>query len=138
MVITVFGDERRVIGAIEAGASGYLLKDDSTHELGGAIRLLLDGGSPISPAIARHLIRRLHPPHATHNDSALAPRELEVLSLAAKGFSYAEIAQMLGVTPNTIGSYTKRIYAKLTVTSRAEAVFEASRLGLIRPPDSSE
>src|SRR5688572_21516599 len=56
MVITVFGNEKRVISAIQAGASGYLLKDDPTHEIGAAIELLMQGGSPISPAIARHLI----------------------------------------------------------------------------------
>jgi DNA-binding NarL/FixJ family response regulator len=134
MVITVFGNEKRVVGAIQAGAAGYLLKDDPTHEIGLAIELLLAGGSPISPAIARHLIRLFQaPPNATPDAQreTLTARELEVLSLATKGFSYAEIAQLLGLSPNTIASYTKHIYEKLAVGSRSEAIYEASRLGLL-------
>jgi DNA-binding NarL/FixJ family response regulator len=135
MVITVFGDERRVVRAIKAGATGYLLKDDPTHEIGAALGLLLEGGSPISPAIARHLIRLFQPapPEVAHAEGAgrLTAREQEVLGLAAKGFSYAEIAQMLDLSANTIASYTKHIYEKLAVGSRSEAIYEASRLGLI-------
>ena len=134
MVITVFGNEKRVVGAIQAGAIGYLLKDDQTNEIGAAIEQLLLGGSPISPAIARHLIRHFQPPSSEPPSTAreaLTAREQEVLGLAMKGFSYAEIAQLLGLSPNTIGSYTKRIYEKLAVSSRTEAIYEASRLGLI-------
>jgi DNA-binding NarL/FixJ family response regulator len=134
MVITVFGNEKRVVGAIQAGAIGYLLKDDQTNEIGAAIEQLLLGGSPISPAIARHLIRHFQPlPSAPSSAAreALTAREQEVLGLAMKGFSYAEIAQLLGLSPNTIGSYTKHIYEKLAVSSRTEAIYEASRLGLI-------
>ena len=134
MVITVFGNEQRVVGAIQAGASGYLLKDDATHEIGMAIELLLGGGSPISPAIARHLIRHFQAPAETQDTNGREPlsaRELEVLNLASKGFSYAEIAQLLGLSPNTIASYTKNIYVKLAVGSRSEAIYEASRLGLL-------
>jgi len=135
MVITVFGDEKRVVRAIKSGATGYLLKDDPTHEIGAAIALLLDGGSPISPAIARHLIRLFQPapPDTARAEGTgkLTAREQEVLGLAAKGFSYAEIAQMLALSANTIASYTKHIYEKLAVGSRSEAIYEASRLGLI-------
>lgn len=134
MVITVFGNEKRVVGAIQAGAIGYLLKDDQTNEIGAAIEQLLLGGSPISPAIARHLIRHFQPPPSEPPSAAreaLTAREQEVLGLAMKGFSYAEIAQLLALSPNTIGSYTKRIYEKLAVSSRTEAIYEASRLGLI-------
>ncbi len=134
MVITVFGNEKRVIAAIQAGASGYLLKDDPTHEIGAAIDLLMQGGSPISPAIARHLIRHFRdrgdPPSAASRET-LTARELEVLALATKGFSYPEIAQLLGLSTNTIASYTKHIYEKLAVGSRSEAIYEASRLGLL-------
>lgn len=134
LVITVFGDEPHVVSALRAGAKGYLLKDDSTHEIGAAIHELLQGGSPITPIIARHLIQYFRPPGdtpAADPQVHLSERELEVLSLAAKGFSYPEIAQMLNLTANTVGSYTKRIYEKLAVRSRTEAIYEASRLGLI-------
>jgi len=134
MVITVFGNEKRVIAAIQAGASGYLLKDDPTHELGAAIELLMEGGSPISPAIARHLIRHFQEhgdPQPAAPRETLTARELEVLALATKGFSYSEIAQLLGLSTNTVASYTKHIYEKLAVGSRSEAIYEASRLGLL-------
>lgn len=134
MVITVFGDESRVVGAIKAGATGYLLKDDAAEGIGAAIRQLLAGGAPISPGIARHLIRQLRPSttaHAATSAIKLSSREHEVLTLASKGYSYAETAVLLGLTSSTIGSYTKTIYEKLAVGSRSEAVFEATRLGLI-------
>ena len=72
MVITMFGDESRVVGAIRAGATGYLLKDDATEGIGAAIRQLLSGGAPISPGIARHLIRQLRSPNGV--DQARPPR----------------------------------------------------------------
>ena len=139
MVISVFGDEQRVVTALKAGATGYLLKDDPSSEIGAAISQLLQGGSPISPAIARYLIRVFRPAETPEQtpppqvDSAvgLTTRELEVLQLAAKGFSYGEIARMLGISGATVSSYTKKIYGKLAVHSRSEAVYEASRLGLI-------
>jgi DNA-binding NarL/FixJ family response regulator len=134
MVITVFGDELRVVASIKAGAAGYLLKDDAAVGIGEAIRQLLAGGSPISPAIARHLIRhfRTDPDRAPARDAVrLTPREMEILTLAGKGFSYGETAGLLGLTASTVSSYTKTIYEKLAVSSRSEAVYEATRMGLI-------
>lgn len=136
LVISVFGDEERVIAAIEAGARGYLLKDDSGEELVDSIHRVRNGESPISPAIARHLIRRYQPevmqkPPAETLEHALSDREMEVLRLASKGLTYQETAQALGVTVNTVGTYTRRIYTKLEVSSRAQALFEARQLGLM-------
>ena len=134
MVITVFGSEDRVIAALAAGATGYLLKDDASHEIGAAIEQLLAGGSPISAAIARHLIRHFRAPAAAeprHESATLSAREREVLALAAKGFSYAEIATLLNLSAQTVASYTKQVYEKLAVSSRSEAIYEASRLGLL-------
>lgn len=133
MVISVFGDEHHVIKAIQAGARGYLLKDSDSEEIGDSIEQLLAGGAPISPAIARHLIKRFQPSikAANKDDKSLSERESEVLFLASKGFSYAETAKMLDVSVNTVASYTKRVYAKLAVNSRSEAVFEATRMGLM-------
>jgi DNA-binding NarL/FixJ family response regulator len=136
LVISVFGDERRVVEAISAGAQGYLLKDDSGDEIVAAIDRLLRGESPISPAIATHLIRRFRDSGPLAGvqgelETALSGRELEVLQLAAKGLSYRETAELLGVSVNTVGTYTKRIYSKLAVSTRAEAVFEAQQLGLM-------
>jgi DNA-binding NarL/FixJ family response regulator len=138
MVITVFGDELKVVSSIKAGASGYLLKDDAAVGIGEAIRQMLAGGSPISPAIARHLIRHFRPEATAGADRppaptavALTPREMEILALASKGFSYGETAALLGLTSSTVSSYTKNIYGKLAVSSRSEAVYEATRMGLI-------
>ena len=134
MVITVFGDELKVVSSIKAGATGYLLKDDAAVGIGDAIRQILAGGSPISPAIARHLIRHFRPDsnHAPAPTAVtLTPREMEILTLASKGFSYAETAALLGLTSSTVSSYTKNIYGKLAVSSRSEAVYEATRMGLI-------
>jgi len=142
LVISVFGDEETVVRAVEAGAHGYILKTDSSQAIDLALQQLLDGGSPISASIARHLIRRLQPgsdqsaaTQANPTPSLLSRRELEVLQLVAKGYSYQEIANLIGVSSNTIGSYTKRMYTKLAVHSKSEAVFEALRLGLVTKPE---
>ncbi|MEO1244174.1 MAG: response regulator transcription factor [Pseudomonadota bacterium] len=132
LVISIFGDEERVISAIGAGAQGYLLKDDDEDIILDAVDRLLRGESPISPSIAAHLIhrfRQLAPnPQNTH---PLSDRELEVLQLASKGLSYRETAALMGVSVNTVGTFTKRIYTKLAVSSRAEAIFEARQMGLV-------
>jgi DNA-binding NarL/FixJ family response regulator len=134
LVLTVFGDERKLIRAIEHGARGYLLKDEPVIGLVEAIEQIRTGGAPISPAIARHLISRLLPPTAAAGSAPLTAREVEVLSLSAKGYNHAEIARLLEISANTVASYTRRIYEKLEVHSRAEAVFEATRLGLLAEP----
>jgi DNA-binding NarL/FixJ family response regulator len=135
MVITVFGDEAHVIAAIEAGASGYLLKDLAPEDIAGQIRMLHAGGSPISPVIARRLLTRFRP--ATPAPDAvlraeLSARELEVLGLITKGFTFEEISRLIAVSPHTVGTYVKRIYGKLQVGSKTEAVYEARKLGLVR------
>ena len=90
--------------------------------------------SPISPAIARHLVRRLAA-QAPNPDASisLSERERQVLQLAAKGYAYAEVAKLLGIGVSTVASYTRHIYEKLQVDSRSGAVYEATRLGLIDP-----
>lgn len=133
LVISVMGDEASVLGAIEAGAAGYLLKDASDSGILCAIAEVLAGGAPLSPSIAVHLMRRLQrptriPPAA---DTALSPRETELLRLIAKGLSYDEVAEIMGLRYNTVASYAKALYRKLQVHSRAEAVFEAMQLGLL-------
>jgi DNA-binding NarL/FixJ family response regulator len=135
MVVTVFGDEKSVLGAIEAGARGYLLKDASAEGVGTAILQLLAGGSPITPAIAQHLILRFQQsaPHAAQaSGPVLSEREHEVLELVVKGFTFPEIAKLLALSPHTIGTFVRRIYRKLEVRSRSEAVFEALQLGIVK------
>jgi DNA-binding NarL/FixJ family response regulator len=143
MVITVFGDERSVISSLEAGATGYLLKDGTSESIGDAILQLVAGGSPISPPIARHLLRRFQAsplsaeapkpaaPDAAE-ESVLTAREVEILRLIAKGFSFPEIARLLGISAHTVTTHVRHIYGKLEVNSRGEAVYEAVNQGLIR------
>lgn len=137
LVLTVFSDEYKVVGAIERGALGYLLKDEGIAGLNEAIDEVQRGGSPISPGIARLLMRRiaLHAPDAGEpgkRSEKLTDREHQVLELAAKGFTHAEIGDLLSLSASTVASYTRRIYEKLEVSSRAEAVYEAHRLGILK------
>lgn len=136
MVITVFGDEKHVIRAIEAGATGYILKDGSNNYIAQSILQLKQGGSPISAPIARYLLNRFHgatPEVESPNIDLphLTSREKEVLSQLSRGFNFAEIADLLNISPHTVTSHVKHIYRKLAVRSRSEAVFEAVQLGLI-------
>ena len=134
LVVTVFGDEEHVVKAIEAGAGGYLLKDSTNAELLAAARDLVAGGSPISPMVARLVLNRMRgipEPIAANPDVALTERETQILSYVAKGFSFADICGLLEITANTVKTHINRIYRKLAVNSRSQAVYEASRLGLI-------
>ena len=131
MVVTVFGDERHVAGAIEAGALGYLLKDASSEAIGQSILELLAGGSPISPAIARYVLRRLQPSDTEEERPHLTDREREVLTLLVKGFTAPEVADLLKVTGHTVKTHIRKVYEKLEVHSRGEAVAEAIHLKLV-------
>lgn len=138
IVVSIFGDEAHVMSAIAAGASGYLLKDTGARELTEQIRTLRAGGSPISPVIARRLLQILSRPKeqgcipANSAGVALTPQESRVLALAAKGYSYDEVAGLMGVSRHTVMTYVKRIYRKLQVHSKTEAVYEARRMGLLK------
>ncbi len=150
VVVTVFGDDARLFASLEAGATGYVLKDDMPSDIVACVRMVRDGGSPVSPSIARRLLgrfaaRRQTPgyaaptvvptaapdgPPATGGEN-LSPREVEILSLIAKGPSIAEIAALLQLSPDTVGTHVKNIYRKLAVHTRTEAVFEGRSLGLL-------
>lgn len=129
LVVSVMGDETSVLGAVSAGAGGYLLKDASEREVVASIEQLLAGGAPLSPSIAVHLLRRLQP--SGSSAKLLTARECELLRLIAKGLTYEEVAMQLGLRYNTVASYAKELYRKLEVHSRSEAVFEAVQMGLV-------
>ncbi|MFN3565111.1 MAG: response regulator [Burkholderiaceae bacterium] len=134
LVISVFGDEEHVLAALEAGARGYLLKGTLTRDIALDIHELRNGGSPLSPIIARQVLKRLCPepaPRASDADSALTPRETEILRLIARGFSYAETAELLNISGGTVHTHLKRIYRKLAVHSKTEAIFEADQRNLL-------
>jgi DNA-binding NarL/FixJ family response regulator len=138
LVFTAFGDEATVIACLEAGARGYLLKGAGMSNIGFDVREIRSGGSPLSPQIARHLVKRLRPavaPVAAPSSSAaetLSPRELEVLNAISRGFNYSETAALLGLQSGTVHTHLKSVYRKLEVRSKTEAVFEANRMGLLK------
>jgi DNA-binding NarL/FixJ family response regulator len=132
LVVTVFGDEESIIGALEAGARGYLLKGALEHDIAEDIRHLRNGGSPLSPVIARQVLKRLVPAKAAQAaDALLTARESEILNAIARGFSYAETAGLLHISVQTVHTHLKNIYKKLEVHSKTEAVFEADRRRLL-------
>lgn len=135
LVITVFGDEHAVISAIRAGATGYLLKNTPPQQIAESVLMVLEGGSPISPAAANFVLKRLKEsspaPSAPAVSTTLTLTEKTVLQYIAKGFNYAEIAKAQRTSVNTVAFHIKNIYQKLAVHSRSEAVFEAAALGLI-------
>lgn len=148
MVSTAFGDEAHVLQSLEAGATGYLVKDSSPRNIVEEIRSAHEGGSPISPLVARKLLARFKDsmmvasnaprpvplPAALPSEQAqLSPRERQVLEYITKGFSYEEIAGLMAVSRNTVLSFVRRMYAKLEVRSQLEAIHEARSQGLLAP-----
>jgi DNA-binding NarL/FixJ family response regulator len=140
MVSTNFGDETHVRRSIEAGAAGYLLKDSTPAKMIDEIRSLASGGSPISPIIARQVLVRFRQSgssssepqeHAAAPSSLLSGREKEVLNFITRGFTAQEIATLMQLSPFTVRSFVRRIYSKLKVSSKAEAIYEARTLGLL-------
>jgi DNA-binding NarL/FixJ family response regulator len=155
LVVSVFGDEENVLASIEAGAVGYIHKDAAPEDIAQTIVEMKAGASPISPMIARRVLAKYRSlqssaasavgsaevaggaPEAPAEESdrgLLSGREHEVLTLIARGFSYAEIARLKGLSVHTVQTHIKNLYGKLAVHSKSEAVFEATRLGLLSHP----
>lgn len=141
MVVTMSSDESSVLACIEAGASGYVLKDPGKMNIARAVLDLRAGGAPMSPAIARMVLAKVRQtkktaaPTMTTQDTAaasLTKREAVILDLIAQGESYGEVAKQLSVSVGTVQTHIKNIYGKLAVHSRGEAVFEAHRRGLLQ------
>ena len=142
MVSTTFGDETHVMQSLEAGASGHLLQDSAPEGMGAEIRSLHAGGSPISPLIARQILMRFRPLESAatavvalcepdKQGTILSAREREVLEYITKGFTSNEIAALISVSHHTVLTYVRRIYAKLEVNSKTEAIYEARIQGLL-------
>lgn len=124
VMVTVFEDSDHVFDALSAGASGYLLKEMSREELLAALRQVYEGGAPMSSYIARKVVQWFHTKDAEPYSAPknLSSRESEIVRLLARGYAYKEIADELGVGRGTINTYISRIYRKLHVSSRGEAV----------------
>lgn len=140
VVVTIHDDDDHLFPALQAGAFGYLLKEQSREQLGEQLRRISAGEPPLSPSIARRVIHYFATQAKNHfreqqplmPDVKLTERESEVLLRVAKGFTLPEIGVQLNLSRHTIADYVKQIYRKLNVSSRAEAALEAQRLGLFR------
>lgn len=122
VMLTVYEDSNHIFDALSAGATGYLIKTTPREALIAALREVHAGGSPMSGNIARKVVQSLHQPKAAMSTSELSKRENEVLALLAQGYLYKEIADALGIGLETVNTYIRRIYEKLHVHSRAQAV----------------
>lgn len=134
MVVSIFGDEGRVIEAIQAGARGYILKGGDLSTVGQDVLSMIDGGSPISPAIARHVLNMLKTVsenQPTNEETTLTMREVEILRAVARGYKRREIGENFGISAGTVGNHITSIYRKLKVSSNIEAVAQATRIGVL-------
>jgi DNA-binding NarL/FixJ family response regulator len=143
LIFTIFDEEDKVLEAVQAGASGYLLKGTPTDKMIEAIKEVSAGGTVIQPNLARRLLRHFRVGELPVADAApvaavepegkkLSTRETEILQLIAKGVSNSEAARVLGLSKATVRTHLEHIYRKLDVTNRVEAVTEGLRKGLIQ------
>lgn len=127
LVLTNYDSDADILSAVEAGASGYLLKDAPPHELIAAVRAAATGESALTPVIASRVLNRMRAPQAS-----LSSREIQVLQLVAAGRSNVEVGEDLYVSETTVKSHLAHIFTKLSVNSRTAAVSAARRQGILR------
>ena len=127
LVLTNYDSDGDILGAVEAGASGYLLKDAPPHDLIAAVRAAASGQSALAPAIAGRLMARMRTPQVS-----LSAREIEVLELVAAGAANGEVAARLHISEATVKSHLVHVFSKLGVASRTAAVSTARSLGMLR------
>jgi len=133
LMLTVYGDDKRIFDAMCAGASGYLLKQTPPGRLIESLKEVLDGGAPMSPEVARRVValfRQFRPPDEA--DYGLTPHEIRLLKLLVEGYNYTTAAAELGVSVNTIKFHMRSIYDKLQVHSKSQAVSKALRDRIVR------
>ena len=135
LIATDVSEENTVMQSVQAGADGYILVTDDAPRIADSLKVMAAGGSPVSPLIARSVLRALH----SRNTAAPAPasdilsrRELDIMGLLAKGLTLTAIAEILSISEHTVTTHVKKIYKKLNVHSRGEAVYEARQLHLIQ------
>ncbi|MHB9031995.1 MAG: response regulator [Anaerolineae bacterium] len=135
LILTAYDEDPYVFSLLQAGATGYLLKNCEIDELQRAVRSIYNGKTVLSPTVADKIVRQIQrntPPHTSVSSSEdLTGRELEILRLAARGYTNKAIGQEMGISDRTAQGHLANIYAKLNVASRTEAVTEAVRRGLI-------
>ena len=136
VMLTVYEDADHIYNALAAGATGYLLKQTPRAELLGAVEEVHRGGSPMTSNIARKVVQSFKQAPALRGPEELSSREQEVLDLLARGYLYKEIAERLNISVPTVNTYVRRMYEKLHVRSRAQAVAKYAHLAETeqRPP----
>jgi DNA-binding NarL/FixJ family response regulator len=136
VMLTVYEDADHIYNALSAGATGYLLKQTPRAELLGAVEDVHRGGSPMTSNIARKVVQSFKQGARLNAEEGLSPREQEVLDLLARGYLYKEIAERLNISVPTVNTYVRRMYEKLHVRSRAQAVAKYAHLtaGEQKPP----
>lgn len=130
LAYTIFEDRQTVFAALKAGACGYLLKGCPPSELIASLRALFQGGAPMSPKIARKVIHEFQAPNLRQED-VLTSREKEILAQVAIGRAYKEIGEKLHISPHTVHTHIKHIYAKLQASSRSDVLQKARQIGAI-------
>jgi len=131
VITTVVGDDSHIIAALSAGAQGYLLKEQPAERLSVQLAQLAEGVPALSPSIARRIMAHFQMTGpAAADDAGLSEREKQTLALIARGFRNSDAAKHLGIAESTVASHIKSIYRKLDISSRAEASWHATRLGL--------
>jgi DNA-binding NarL/FixJ family response regulator len=132
VVASIYDDDDHLFSALQAGARGYLLKEQSKEQISALLKGIINDSPPLSPSISRRLLEHFNKPRPSEEEN-LTTREKDVLILISKGIKLDDVAKMLGITRNTTAGYVKNIYRKLNISSRAEATLTAARLGLINP-----
>ncbi|UWQ16570.1 response regulator transcription factor [Jannaschia sp. M317] len=130
VVTTIMADDATVVSALSAGADGYLLKENPAGVLTRQLRQISHGVPALSPAIARRIMEHFRRTGPVEVDARLTEREREVLALIGRGLRTSEVAAELGLAETTVAGYIKAIYRKLGISSRAEAAWHATRMGL--------
>ena len=136
IILTVFDDEEKIFNAIQAGAMGYLLKDEPPAKIQESIKMIMSGGAPMSPTIAAKSLEILRNPEIAKStrdksDFAISQRENDVLVQLSKGLNYNEIAENLFISPSTVRKHIENIYRKLQVNNKVQAVQKAIRHKII-------
>ncbi len=142
LILSGLSDEQTIVKAIQLGAEGYLLKQDSKANIEQALTSIMQGIPPLSPSVAQCIMQHMRTEQPTPSQSnypgsdtglppVLPPRQQMTLSLLARGMTYREIAGHMDITFNTVSTYAQEIYNKLAARSRSEAVYKAQKMGII-------
>lgn len=131
VMATIYDDDEHIFGALQAGARGYLLKEQPREKLLAQLQGILHGEPPLSPGVARRMMKHFQSEPMLPQDAELSEREIQVLTLAGQGYRRKEIAEAMAISSHTVAGHLKSIYRKLNISTQAEAALKAVRLGLI-------